>query len=103
MDALISLLSDILLKRLDGISRQLWRDGCDNHCLGLTAELVHDRGAEMLYDDLYALGNVRLMQLHKAGNLPLGSIGLAARIIFDFLVDLVEGRVFGVVLEIRPE
>ena len=98
MDALVSLLGDILLERLAVFYGALARR-CDDHCLGLTAELVHDRGAEMLNDDFYALGNVRLVELHKAGNLALGIIGLAARVIFDFFVDLEKGRIFCVVLE----
>ena len=98
MDALVSLLGYILLERLAVFHGALARRRND-HCLGLSAELVHDRCPEMLHDNLYALGNVRLVQLHKPGYLPLGIIGLAARVIFDFLVDLEEGRVFRVVLE----
>ena len=53
----------------------------------------------MLYDDLYTLGNVRFMQLHKTGDLPLGIDGLAPRVIFDLFVDLIKGVVSRIVLK----
>ena len=53
----------------------------------------------MLHDDLHTLRNVCFVQFHKTGNLPFGIGSLAAGIFFDFLVQLIEGIVSGVVLE----
>ena len=53
----------------------------------------------MLHDNLNPLCDVGFMQFHKPCNLALGSIGLAARVLLDFLIDLIESRVFCIVLQ----
>ena len=53
----------------------------------------------MLHDDLHPLGNVRFMQLHKTGDLPLCIDCFATWVFFDFLIDLVKGVVSRIVLK----
>ena len=53
----------------------------------------------MLNDDLHALRNVCFMQLHETGNLPFCINGLATRIFFNLLVQLIESVVSGVILK----
>ena len=53
----------------------------------------------MLHNDLHTLGNVRFMQFHKTGNLPLCIDSFAPRVFFDFLVDLIESVISRVVLK----
>ena len=98
MDALIPFFHYVILKRLTILHGGLPRGG-DNHCLGLATQFLHDGGAEMLYNDLDPLRDIGIMQLYKAGDLSLGCVGLTAGIILNFLIDLVEGRVFGVILQ----
>ena len=98
MNIIIALLLSVLLKRLTVFNGTL--PGCGNHhSLGHTAQFCHDRGAEMLHDHLHALGNVGLVQFHKAGDLPLRLCGLTPWIFFDFLIDLIEGIVCRIVLQ----
>ena len=98
MDALISFFRDVILKCLT-IFHSCLPGGGDDHCLGLATQLLHDRGAEMLHNNFDALGNVGVVQFYKSSNLPLGCIGFASGIILDFLIDLVESRVFCVILQ----
>ena len=53
----------------------------------------------MLHNDLYPLGNVRFMQLHKTGDLPLCIDCFATWVFFDFLVNLIESVVSRIVLK----
>ena len=53
----------------------------------------------MLHNDLYSLGNVRFMQLHKTGDLTLCIDCFATWVFFDFLIDLVKGVVSRIVLK----
>ena len=98
MDSLIALFRNVFFKCLTILHGGL-PGGGDNHCLGLATQFLHDGGAEMLYNDLDPLRDISIMQLHKAGDLSLGFVGLTAGIILNVLIDLVEGRVFGVILQ----
>ena len=98
LDIGVAFFLSVILKRLTVFDRTLSGSGND-HCFCHTTELWHNRGAEMLHDDLYTLRNVRFMQLHKTGNLPFCIGCLAAGIFFDFFVQLIEGIISGVVLE----
>ena len=98
MDALVPLFRNVILKCLPVFHRSLPGVGND-HCFGLPAQLVHDGSAKMLNNDLNALPDVDIVQFHKAGDLALGCIGLAAGVFFNLLVDLVEGFVSRKVLQ----
>ena len=98
MDALIPLFRNVILKCLPVFHRSL-PGRSNDHCFGLSAQLFHNGGAEMLDNDLDALPDVDIMQFYKTGNLAFGCIGLTAGVFFNLLVDLVEGFVFCEVLQ----
>ena len=98
LDIGVAFFLSVILKCLTVFDRTLPGSG-DDHCFCHTAEFRHNRGTEMLHDDFHALRNVCFVQLHKTGNLPFCISGLAARIFFNLLVQLIEGVVSGVVLE----
>jgi len=53
----------------------------------------------MLHDDFNTLRDVRFVQFHEAGNLPLGVRSLTAGVVLDFFIYLIEGIVSCVVLQ----
>ena len=53
----------------------------------------------MLYDYLYSLRNIGIVQLYKTGNLSLRLIGFASRIVFNFFINSVERGVFCIILQ----
>ena len=98
LDIGVAFFLSVILKCLAVFDRTLSGSG-DDHCFCHTTEFRHNRSAEMLHNDLYTLCNVCFVQFHKTGNLSFRISSLAARIFFDFLVQLIEGIVSGVVLK----
>ena len=97
-NALVSLFRAIVLKCLTILDGGLSWCG-DDHCLCLSAKFLHNSCAEMLYDDLYTLGNIRFVQLYETCNLPFCTCCLHFRIFFDFLVDLIERLICSIILQ----
>ena len=98
LDIGVAFFLSVILKCLAVFDRTLSGSG-DDHCFCHTTEFRHNRSAEMLHNDLYTLCNVCFVQFHKTGNLSFRISSLAAGIFFDFLVQLIEGIVSGVVLK----
>ena len=94
----IALPGHVVLERLAVFHRAL-PGRRDDHGLGRAAQLLHDRCPEVLHDDLHPLGDIGVVQLHEPGDLPLGGVRLAARVLLDLLVDPVERLVLRIVLE----
>ena len=98
MDSIVAFLGDILLKCL-AIFYSTLSGGCDNHRLSLSAKFLHYRCTEMLNDHLNTLCDIGFVQFYETSNLSFSRIRFATRVVFDFLVKLIKGRIFCVVLK----
>ena len=98
MDTIVTFLGDVLLKCLTIFNSSL--SGCsDNHCLGLSTKFLHNSCSEVFNDYFNTLCNIGFVQFYEASDLSFSSIRFTARVIFDFLVKLIEGRILCIVLK----